>query len=149
MSHKARMSYSPIVARLARLVAKRLLSSLALGCLLTFALGACGTGGTPAHTALGTEVHMNSTNFVQAEITIQKGQSVTLINDDPLTPHIITNGTWENGTVKPAKEPNAPEVNNMQINGNAQATIGPFTTAGTFTFYCTIHPGMDLTVMVQ
>ncbi len=128
---------------------KKLLAFLALGCLLTSVLVACGTGGTPAPAPSGTEVHMNSANFVQAEITIQKGQSVTLINDDPLTPHIIAIGTWENGTAKPAKELHAPEVNNLQINGNAQATIGPFITAGTFQFYCTIHPGMDLTVMVQ
>jgi plastocyanin len=128
---------------------KKLPFFLALGCLLTFVLVACGAGGTSTHTVLGTEVHMNSANFVQAEITIQKGQSVTLINDDLLTPHVIANGTWENGTAKSEDEPNAPEVNHVQINGNAQATIGPFPTAGTFRFYCTIHPGMNLTVRVQ
>lgn len=128
---------------------KKLLAFLALGCLLTSVLVACGTGGTPAPAPSGTEVHMNSANFVQAEITIQKGQSVTLINDDLLTPHIIANGTWENGTAKSEDEPNAPEVNHVQINGNAQATIGPFTTAGTFKLYCTIHPGMNLTIIVQ
>ncbi|GHO77693.1 hypothetical protein KSD_54640 [Ktedonobacter sp. SOSP1-85] len=128
---------------------KRLLPFLALSCLLVSILAACGTDGTSAHAAPGTEVHMDSANFVQAEITIQKGQNVTLINDDPLTPHIIANGTWENGTAKSVREPNAPEVNNMQINGNAQATIGPFPTAGTFRFYCTIHPNMNLTVRVQ
>lgn len=128
---------------------KRLLSFLALGCLLASVLGSCGTGEAPAHTASGTEVHMNSTNFVQAEITIKIGQSVTLINDDPLTPHIIANGTWENGRAQPGSEPNAPKVRNVQINGNAQATIGPFTTAGTFKLYCTIHPGMNLTIIVQ
>ncbi|WP_443092072.1 cupredoxin domain-containing protein [Dictyobacter arantiisoli] len=37
----------------------------------------------------------------------------------------------------------------MQINGSAQATIGPFTSSGTFRFYCPIHPGMNLTVIVQ
>lgn len=92
---------------------------------------------------------MNSAKFVQAEITIQKGQSVTLINDDLLTPYIIANGTWESSMGKPIGEPNAPEVNNVQINGNAQAMIGPFPTAGTFRFYCTIHPGMNLAVKVQ
>jgi hypothetical protein len=105
---------------------KKLPFFLALGCLLTFVLAACGAGGTSTHTVPGTEVPMKSANFVQAEITIQKGQSVTLINDDLLTPHIIANGTWENGTAKAEDEPNAPEVNHVQINGNAQATIGPF-----------------------
>ena len=139
---------------------KRWLAFLALSYLLTLVLLACGaaapaapagsgTAETATSAASGTEVHMNSAIFVQAEITIQKGQSVRLINDDPLTPHIIANGIWVNGIAKPTKEPNAPEVRNVQINGNAQATIGPFTTAGTFRFYCTIHPGMNLTVIVQ
>ena len=62
---------------------KRLLSFLALGRLLASVVGACGTGEAPSHTASGTEVHMNSTNFVQAEITIKIGQSVTLMVNDP------------------------------------------------------------------
>jgi hypothetical protein len=41
-------------------------------------------------------MHMTSANVVQAEITIQQGQSVGLINDDPLTLHIIAKGTWVN-----------------------------------------------------
>jgi plastocyanin len=132
------------------MILKKLLPFLALGCMLACILVACGNGnaaGSP--NASGTEVHMNSANFVQTVITIQKGQSVTLIDDDVFTPHTIANGTWENGTAKPAREPNAPKVDNVQINGNVQATVGPFPTAGTFKFYCTIHPGMNLTVIVQ
>ncbi len=40
------------------MMVKRLFSFLALGCLLASVLGACGTGGAPAHTASGTEVHI-------------------------------------------------------------------------------------------
>jgi len=36
----------------------------------------------------------------------------------------------------------------LQINGN-NAQIGPFTTAGTFHIYCSIHPGMNLTITVK
>jgi len=46
------------------------------------------------------------------------------------------------------KETNAPSVN-VQLNGNDQQTIGPFAAAGTYHLYCTIHPGMNLTVIVQ
>jgi plastocyanin len=53
-----------------------------------------------------------------------------------------------NGVAKPAKEPGAPTVNNLQINGN-NAQIGPFNTAGTFHIYCSIHPGMNLTITVK
>ena len=94
------------------------------------------------------QVHMNTTNFVQSSITIKKGESITLI-DDAQDSHIIANGTWENGTAKPQNEPGAPQVEDLQISGSGQGTIGPFTTAGTFHFYCSIHPGMSLTVVVQ
>jgi plastocyanin len=78
-----------------------------------------------------------------------KGESITLINSDLFGSHAIANGTWENGTAQAAKEAGAPEVNDVKIGGNSSATIGPFTTAGTFKLYCTVHAGMDLTVTVQ
>jgi plastocyanin len=28
-------------------------------------------------------------------------------------------------------------------------TVGPFTTPGTYHLYCTIHPGITLTIIVQ
>jgi plastocyanin len=92
---------------------------------------------------------MNDSDFLQSSITINKGESVTLIDDDPVTPHIISNGTWENETAKAAIEPGAPKVQNVQINANSSGSIGPFTTTGTFKFYCTIHTDMNLAVIVK
>jgi plastocyanin len=128
-------------------MSKKLFTMLGLSCVITFILVACGNTGANAN-ATSNNVHMNSTNFVQTSITLKKGESVTLINDE-LTPHIIANGTWENGAAKSEREPNAPEIRDMQINGNDSGTIGPFTSAGTFKLYCTIHPGMNLTIVVQ
>jgi len=109
-------------------------------------LAACSTV-APSDIATSNTVHMNGSNFVQSSITIKKGESVTLVADT-LTPHIIANGTWENGSPKRAQEPGAPEITNVQVNGNSSQNIGPFTTAGTFKLYCTIHAGMNLTVQV-
>jgi plastocyanin len=61
----------------------------------------------------------------------------------------VANGTWENGTPHSARELGAPLVKDVQINGAGSQVLGPFTTAGTFKFYCTIHSGMNLTVVVQ
>jgi len=91
---------------------------------------------------------MNDTQFMQPSITIHKGASIALIATT-FTPHIIANGTWDNGQAKAARESGAPEVQNMQVNGNSSSNVGPFTTAGTFKLYCTIHSGMNLTVIVQ
>ena len=126
---------------------KKLFIIPAISCLITLLLAACGT--TSSATPAGhNEVHMTANTFAQASITIKKGESITLV-DDTFVPHIIKNGTWENNVAKAAREPGAPEVNNVQISGNGTASIGPFTTAGTFKLYCTIHPGMNLTVIVQ
>src|SRR2546428_13452201 len=112
--------------------------------LITLILAACSAGTSSAPN----QVHMNTTNFVSSSIDIKKGESIALI-DDTLIPHTIANGTWENGTAKPARELGAPEVKDVQINGFSQDTIGPFTTTGTFHLYCTVHSGMNLTVAGQ
>jgi plastocyanin len=92
---------------------------------------------------------MNATNFVQNSITIKKGESITLIDDNPFVAHVLANGTWENGMAKLVREAGAPEIKDVKIDGNSSATIGPFTTAGTFKLYCTLHAGMNLNVVVQ
>jgi plastocyanin len=118
-----------------------------LSCAIVLMLAACGSTASSATTGPN-QVHMNDTNFVQSSITIKKGESITLV-DDTSTPHIIANGTWDNGTAKPLSESNAPQVKDVQVDGGNSTTIGPFTTAGTFHLYCTIHADMNLTVIVH
>lgn len=111
--------------------------------------GSCGSSSSSGSSSGSTPtVHMCGNNFVQSSITISKGQSLTLV-DDSSTGHSIANGSWVNGSAQPKQEPGALAVNNLQINGNTSQTIGPFTTAGTYHLYCTWHPGMNLTVIVQ
>lgn len=124
---------------------KKMLIGLVLFGLLTVLLSACGIKDLSA--ASGPSVHMNGTDFVQTSVTIHKGDMLNLI-DDAASTHIIVNGSWINGTAKPAVEAGAPTVN-QQYNGNDSAPIGPFNTAGTFHLYCTIHQNMNLTVLVQ
>ena len=111
---------------------------------------AAGGGNTPTTGpgGGGTSVHMNASNFVVSSTTIPKGSKLTLI-DDVAVPHIIQNGTYDaNGVPKPGKETGAPDVN-VQFAGSDTHDIGPFTTAGTFKIYCTIHVNMALTVTVK
>ena len=117
---------------------------LGLSCILVLLLAGCG-GSSNGPNA----VHMSGMQFDQRSITIKQGESITLINDDLVGTHIIANGTWVNGAARPAREAGAPEVDNVTIGGNSSATIGPFTTAGTFQLYCPVHVGMNLTVIVQ
>jgi hypothetical protein len=73
----------------------------------------------------------------------EKEPAILLLVDDVSVLHILANGT-----AKPASEPGAPTVNNVQVNGNS-IQIGPFNTAGTYHIYCTVHQGMNLTVIVM
>ena len=126
---------------------KKLFAILGLSCITTVLLVACGSGSNAS--AGPNPVHMSGTNFVQKSITIKKGESITLINDDLFGSHTIANGTWENGTAQPVREAGAPEIKDVQIGGNSSASLGPFTTAGIYKLYCTVHAGMSLTVNVQ
>lgn len=103
-------------------------------------LSACGSSNQ-------NQVHMNETNFVEKSITIQKGESVTLVNDSAAI-HVISNGSWMDGMQVPKDESGAPQVN-ASVDGNVSEVIGPFNTAGTFHLYCTVHPNMNLTVIVH
>jgi plastocyanin len=134
---------------------KKFVLSLVVLSLIAAFLAACGgsTGSSSSSSSSGSSssgmptVHMNGNNFAQSSITISKGQSLMLV-DDASAVHIIANGSWSNGSAQPKQESGAPAVNNLQFNGNDSHTIGPFNTAGTYHLFCTVHPGMNLSVIV-
>jgi plastocyanin len=108
--------------------------------------GANKSAGTTSNSV---DVRLEGSSFDQTTVTIPKGGTVNLINDTG-TVHIIENGSWDNGTAKSAVETGAPVVNGVQFSTMDQKlVVGPFTTAGTYKLYCTVHPGMSLTVIVQ
>ena len=113
----------------------------------TLLLGACSVGGG-GNSNPATTVHMSDTQFVPDSITIKKGDKLTIVDDVPVI-HVIQNGRWDsNGTQRPGTEAGAPTVQ-IQFNGYDQKSVGPFTVAGTFHLYCTIHNDMNLTVIVK
>lgn len=126
---------------------RKALIILPLWSVIILLVGACGTASS-ATSSSGSTVHMNGTNFAPTSIVIKKGERLTL-SDDTFIPHIIANGTWENGTAHTTREPGAPLIKDVQVNGKGSQTVGPFNAAGTFKLYCTIHSGMNLTVVVQ
>lgn len=124
------------------------LLAISLLAMLTIMITACAGGAATTGNSPNT-VHMNDTNFDQSSITIKKGESLTLVNDVS-TVHIIENGTWDkDGTPKPDIGKNGAPVVDTQMNGGDSRTFGPFNTAGTFQLYCTVHNGMNLTVIVK
>lgn len=92
-------------------------------------------------------VHMSASGFLVSSVTISKGQKLLVINDSNLE-HDLTNGNWVNSDPIIVQEPGAPALPDIKLQASS-VSIGPFTTAGTFHFICTIHRGMTLTVTVQ
>lgn len=93
--------------------------------------------------------HMGVNDFTPSTVILKKGSTLLLVDDGQFF-HVITNGMWTNTTAHITHEAGAPAINSQQANGQGKTlTIGSFNTAGTFHIFCTVHPGMNLTVIVQ
>jgi len=130
--------------------------TLFVGLVIGLAIGAVHMGkiwpDTPAPTGLtytnGTPtLHMSTNKFLLSTVTISKGSKLLLVDDSAET-HDLFNGTWQNSTPVVKQEVGAPLVNNVQLKSDSVA-IGPFPVAGTYHIFCTVHPGMTLTIIVQ
>jgi plastocyanin len=120
-----------------------------IGALLLGSFAGPSVGGASAAQA-GTEtVHLNGNTFNPNIVAVHQGDTLALV-DDAGVPHIIANGSWSSDNAKtlPGAEPGAPVVNNVSISSGSIKT-GPWTTPGTYHLYCSVHPGMTLTVIVQ
>jgi plastocyanin len=92
--------------------------------------------------------HMGVTSFTQNIVLVPKGSKLMIVDDGQYT-HVLQNGMWDaNGTAKTLKEPGASTVSNININGGS-VEIGPFSTAGVYHIYCTVHVHMNLTILVE
>jgi plastocyanin len=93
-------------------------------------------------------IHMTATSFAQDIVLVPKGKSLLVVNDSSVE-HILQNGAWDaNGSAHSQAEDGAPTLHNIDIISEPKS-IGPFTTAGVYHIYCTLHPGMNLTIVVQ
>jgi hypothetical protein len=92
--------------------------------------------------------HMALDHFVQNVVLVPKGSKLLIVNDSSME-HILQNGAWDaNGTPHAGAESGAPPLRNIDITSGSRE-IGPFAIAGVYHIYCTLHQGMNLTVVVQ
>jgi plastocyanin len=123
------------------------LSGIFVGALLVSAIATTVPSSAAAQPANGTPtVHLEAASFAPQAVIVPKGNKLHVVADSSIV-HILTNGTWEGTTPHPEVEPDAPKIANVQIAGGS-VDLGPFTTSGTYHVYCTVHPGMMLTVFV-
>jgi plastocyanin len=123
--------------------------SLALVLTLALSVASCGSGGTGSTDATApsdgttavtgqggdTEVQVIMTNrsYDPQTVTVAVGGTVTWVNQDaPQHDVVADNGEFSS-----------------QLFDKGQSFSFTFTTAGTYPYHCTIHPGMNGTVVVQ
>jgi hypothetical protein len=131
----------------------RSLSGLA-GLVVGMVLVALLVGATPQSGGVSTgqsgepAVHMTPSNFVQNVVLVPTGSSLLIVADSSAE-HILHYGRWDaNGVPHPLVESGAPLLQHEDMRGGSME-IGPFTTAGVYHLYCTIHQGMNLTIVVE
>jgi len=133
----------------------------ALGSILLAACARPGTASTSASSSnsstpassstscpSGTTVTTGLSNFNQSCITLSKGGTLKITPGQGSAYHILNYGQWNGSTQQPATPANAPTLKNLTLT-TSPVNIGPFTTAGTYHIYCTVHQGMNLTVIVK
>ena len=108
---------------------------LIVGCLALLGALAAAPGPTPTASegVRGTAVVMDGVSFAPEQLIVKVGETVTWTNKDSF-PHNVTSstGAFRSGNIAP----------------DAQWTFRA-TEAGRFPYTCTLHPGMNATLIVE
>jgi len=137
--------------------------STAAAITLALLLGACGgssatenMGGTPAAggqpaTTEGAEVALQTFAFVPRTLTIDAGTTVTWTNNDDIL-HTVTSGIGQKQGVPGVSKNKDAKLDGLfdQEMESVGATFSfTFEEAGTYDYFCAIHPGMTGKVVVR
>jgi plastocyanin len=110
--------------------------------------GSSSSSGSSNSCPSGDTVKTGTSTFEQSCITLAKGGTLKIVQDQT-SYHIFDYGQWQGTTAQKQNAPaGAPALKDLTLSGPS-VDVGPFTAAGTFHIYCTVHPGMDLTVIVK
>ncbi len=91
---------------------------------------------TPAPVGGSNAIAIKNFAFSPASLTIKSGTAVTWTNQDG-APHQV------------ASDPGTPVAFSSDSLANGESYQFTFTRPGTYTYYCTIHPSMKGTIIVQ
>ncbi len=91
------------------------------------------TAGAPSPSGGTSDVSIKDFAFGPGELTVSVGDTITWTNDESGIPHTTTadDGLWDSATLKPDEKYSF-----------------TFTEAGTYTYFCSIHPSMRATITV-
>jgi hypothetical protein len=90
------------------------------------------------------DVGMVTRDFTKDTVVLHRGQRLTLVNNSNAV-HVI--GPGFNNAIK-SPEHGVPMTGFHLMQTNSVYTTGPWLTLGTFWLTCSVHPGMNLKVVV-
>jgi plastocyanin len=129
---------------------------LAAGALLAAGLTGCASSSadtTSSSTASargkGTQIALSQLMFMPAKTTIKVGTTVTWTNDESIS-HTVTSGVAtgvdRSTTLRSGEKPDGRF--NKKLPNKGDSFSFTFSKAGTFSYYCDIHKGMNASVVV-
>jgi plastocyanin len=119
---------------------------------LTLLASACSTSSTAAPHATsaadGAVVTTGLLAFDPVTAHIKRGQTVTWVGGDDIT-HVLVEGTYAVGPDGLRTSQTDDKAFALHLSRKSQRVSHVYDTAGTFTYYCTVHHGMNGTVVVS
>jgi plastocyanin len=97
----------------------------------------------------GPVINLSSLTFNPSTTTVKVGESVTWRNDESIT-HTVTSGRFmgidKTTGLRSSQQPDG--MFNAKLDGKGKTFSFTVTKAGTYTYYCDIHQGMNATITV-
>ena len=131
---------------------RRVMTAIAIGTVL---LGSACGGSSKSDTSTsgtkkpGATVPMVFTEFKPTDFTIKAGQTLTFENENPIT-HIIVQGSWKVGGSDGLRTSEMDDGTfKLNVSKKGDKVEHTYDKPGTYQFFCTIHKGMNGTVVVS
>jgi plastocyanin len=130
---------------------RALITTAVLSLLLTtVACGGSSSKGSSAAPAANTDASVNTAllAFDPKEVRISSGQTVAWVGGDNIT-HVLVEGTYEVGADGLRTKETDDKAFSLKLSKKGQQVTHTYDKAGTFTYFCSIHKGMNGTVTVS
>jgi plastocyanin len=128
-----------------------LAAATAAACLIV--LTACGSSDKPSASAPpasadGVTVDTGLLAFNPKTANVKVGQTVTWVGGDNIK-HVLVQGTYQVGGDGLRTKEDDDGTFNLTLDRKGQKVTHTYTMPGTFTYFCTIHHGLNGTVVVS
>lgn len=114
---------------------------------------ACGGSAPPkdgaaASAKAGVTVATGLLSFDPKTVNVSTGQTVTWVGGDDIT-HVLVEGTYKVGSDGLRTEQSDDMTFSLKLTKKGQQVSHTYDKPGTYTYYCSIHKGMNGTVVVS